>query len=74
MKRVVLTLTLFSLVFVFGCQKAYYSAMEEIGYDKREILSDRVEEARESQEAAKKQFSSALEQYKSVVKFDGGDL
>ncbi len=74
MKRLVLALTLFSLMFTFGCQKAYYASMEKIGYDKREILSDRVENARESQEDAKEQFANALERYKSVVDFDGGKL
>ncbi|QGY39580.1 DUF2959 family protein [Pseudodesulfovibrio cashew] len=74
MKRIVLALTLFSLIFTLGCQKAYYSAMEKVGYDKREILSDRVENARESQQDAKEQFANALERYKSVVNFDGGEL
>ncbi len=73
MKRLVLALTLLSLFFVVGC-KAYYSGMEKIGYDKREILVDRVDNARESQEEAKEQFANALERYKSVVNFDGGEL
>jgi ElaB/YqjD/DUF883 family membrane-anchored ribosome-binding protein len=74
MKRFVLALSVLSLFFAYGCSKAYYSTMESIGYDKREILSDRVENARESQEDAKEQFASALEQFKSVVDFDGGEL
>lgn len=74
MKRLVLVSMLFCLMFTLGCQKAYYAAMEEVGYDKREILSDRVENARESQQDAKEQFANALERYKSVVDFDGGEL
>jgi len=74
MKRLVLPLSLFAVFFLFGCQKAYYSAMEKVGYEKRDILSDRVENARESQQDAKEQFASALDRYKSVVRFDGGDL
>jgi len=74
MNRVLLGLTLVSLLFAFGCSKTYYSAMEKMGYEKREILSDRVENARESQEEAKEQFASALDRYKSVVSFDGGEL
>ncbi|TKB51782.1 DUF2959 domain-containing protein [Ferrimonas aestuarii] len=57
-----------------GCQSAYYSAMEQVGYHKREILTDRVEDAQESQEDAQEQFSSALEQLQTLVSFDGGDL
>lgn len=74
MKPLVLALSLLSLLSAFGCSKAYYSTMESMGYDKREILSDRVDKARKSQEEAKEEFASALEQFKSVVNFDGGKL
>ncbi|WP_316896390.1 DUF2959 domain-containing protein [Pseudodesulfovibrio indicus] len=74
MKPFVLALSVLSLLFTLGCSKAYYSTMESMGYDKREILSDRVEKARASQEEAKEEFASALEQFKSVVDFDGGKL
>jgi gas vesicle protein len=74
MKRLVLIFFLLSLVSLVGCSGAYYSAMEKVGYDKREILTDRVQNARESQEEAKEQFASALERFKSVVAFDGGSL
>ncbi len=57
-----------------GCKSIYYGTMETFGYEKREILVDRVESARDKQEDAKQQFTSALEQFKSVVDFDGGDL
>jgi len=59
---------------IAGCQTAYYSAMEQVGVHKRDILVDRVEEARESQADAQEQFKDALEQYRSVVAFDGGEL
>ncbi|MBB1486184.1 DUF2959 domain-containing protein [Oceanospirillum sp. D5] len=57
-----------------GCQSAYYSAMEQVGFHKRDILVDRVDSAKEAQEEAQEQFKDALEQYKSVVSFDGGEL
>lgn len=62
------------LLFVAGCESTYYSAMERVGIEKRDILVDRVEEARDSQEEAQEQFASALEQYSALLKFDGGDL
>jgi phage shock protein A len=74
MKRLTAVLAVLSVFFLFGCQKAYYSAMESVGYDKREILSDRVENARESQQDAKEQFASALDRFRSVVAVDGGTL
>lgn len=59
---------------VCGCQKAYYSTMEAFGKHKRDLLVDRVEDARDSQQAAKEQFASALEQFGSVVNYKGGEL
>ena len=57
-----------------GCQTVYYEAMEKAGYHKRDILTDRIEDARDSQEDAKEQFQSALERFSSVIQFEGGDL
>jgi hypothetical protein len=57
-----------------SCATAYYRALETVGVEKRDILADRVEEARDSQSDAKEQFTSALDRYRSVVNVDGGDL
>lgn len=57
-----------------GCQTVYYGAMEKFGVEKREILVDRVEEARDDQEKAKEQFQTALQQFQAVTGFQGGDL
>lgn len=57
-----------------GCQSAYYGAMERIGFPKRDILVSRVEAASEAQAETKEQFQSALERFRQVVNFDGGEL
>src|SRR5215217_7101972 len=57
-----------------GCKSAYYGMWDKMGWAKRDILVDRVKDAKEDQEAAKKQFQSALEQFKAVTNFQGGDL
>jgi hypothetical protein len=57
-----------------SCSTAYYRALETVGIEKRDILADRVEEARDSQSDAKEQFESALDRYRSVVNVDGGEL
>lgn len=59
---------------VTGCASTYYKALEKVGIEKRDILVDRIEDTRDSQADAKEQFSSALEQYRSVVTVDGGNL
>jgi len=68
------SLALFSLVFLAGCSSTYYKAMEGVGFEKRDILVDRVEDARDAQDDAAEQFASALDQFRSVVAVDGGDL
>ena len=57
-----------------GCSTLYYGTMEKLGVHKRDIMVDRVKAARDTQDEAKEQFLSALEQFRSVVRFQGGDL
>lgn len=62
-------------VFLFGgCSKTYYGAMEKAGIHKRDIMVDRVEDARDAQGEAQEQFKSALEQFDSIVKLKETDL
>ena len=57
-----------------GCRSAMYSALESIGIEKRDVLIREVSGARDAQESAKEQFSSALDQFRNVVAVEGGDL
>ncbi len=57
-----------------GCQSLYYGAMEKVGVHKRDIMVDRVKAARDSQNAAKEQFVTALDAFRNVVRFQGGSL
>lgn len=57
-----------------SCSTMYYGTMEKLGVHKRDILVDRVKAARDTQNETKQQFLTALEQFKSVVEFQGGDL
>jgi len=59
---------------MFGCESTYYKTMETMGYHKRDIMVDRVQDARDAQEEAKEQFESALEKFSSVLGFQGGNL
>lgn len=61
-------------IFLSGCQSAVYRAYESFGIEKRDILVNRVSDARDSQSKAKEQFASALDQFRSIVDVDGGDL
>jgi hypothetical protein len=64
----------FILTLLGACSSAYYKTMEGLGIEKRDILVDRVEDARDAQDSASEQFASALDQFRSTVNFDGGDL
>ncbi|MEJ2602529.1 MAG: DUF2959 domain-containing protein [Gammaproteobacteria bacterium] len=57
-----------------ACSSTYYRALESVGIEKRDLLVDRVDDARDAQSSAKDQFASALEAYRSVVEVDAGNL
>lgn len=57
-----------------GCETAYYSAMEKVGFAKRDILASRVVSARDSQLEAKEEITDALTEFGRVVSYEGGDL
>lgn len=74
MKAIITALLVSSCLMLTGCQSAYYGAMEKIGIHKRDIMVDRVKDAKESQQEAQQQFSSALEEMQALLNHDGGEL
>jgi Skp family chaperone for outer membrane proteins len=71
MKKIILVSL---LILLAACQSAYYAAWEKVGVEKRDILIDRVEDAKKSQEDAQQQFSSALDEFSQLINFNGGKL
>jgi hypothetical protein len=63
-----------AVLFLGGCSSTYYGAMEKVGIHKRDIMVDRVADARDSQADAQEQFQSALDQFSSVVTLKETDL
>lgn len=57
-----------------SCSQVYYATMEKFGYDKRDILVGRVEDAQESQTEAKQEIQDTFTAFKALSGFDGGDL
>lgn len=74
MNKIVSAAAIIGALLLSGCETAYYSAMEQVGVHKREILVDRVDEAAEAQEDAKEEFQSALKLFTSVVHVAPSDL
>ena len=62
------------VVSLIGCKSAYYGAMEKVGINKRDIMVDRVKDARTSQDEAKETIKTTLEQFSAVVEIKSGDL
>jgi hypothetical protein len=52
----------------------YYSALEQVGVYKRDLLKKKVVAARDEQQEAGEQFQDALTRLKSLYGFDGGNL
>ena len=61
-------------VILAGCTATYVAAWKQLGWESRDLLVDQVGDTRSRQEAAKEQFTSALDQFKATYSFDGGDL
>ncbi|MEM9495975.1 MAG: DUF2959 domain-containing protein [Pseudomonadota bacterium] len=57
-----------------GCATVYYDTMERMGFEKRDILVDRVKDARAEQAEAQETFASALDEFRALIGNDGGDL
>jgi len=57
-----------------GCRQTYYSAMEQVGVDKRDILRSRIEDGRDDQEEAQEQIKTTYERLKEAAAYEGGDL
>ncbi len=57
-----------------GCSSANIAIKEKFGYPKREQLVSRVQEARDGQMEAKKQFESALAEFLAVTGAKTGEL
>ena len=62
------------LLALTGCKSTYYSTWEKLGWEKRDILSDSVTDARNEQQKASEQFKTTLERFKELTNFQGGEL
>jgi ElaB/YqjD/DUF883 family membrane-anchored ribosome-binding protein len=57
-----------------GCERLYYGTMKKFGVEKRDILVNRVRDARKAQKEAQEEFKSALDRFREVVGTEGGTL
>jgi hypothetical protein len=62
------------MIVLSGCASLQYSALEKVGIHKRDILVDRVEDARDAQTETREQLVSAYEELSALVGHEGGEL
>jgi len=67
-------LILILLLALTGCASVQYSALEKVGIHKRDILVDRVEDARDAQSDTREQLVSAYDELSALVGHEGGEL
>lgn len=57
-----------------GCRTVYYTAMEKVGFEKRDLLRRAVKAARGEQQDAGKQYQDALQQLQAIYGRSGSNL
>jgi uncharacterized protein YukE len=63
-----------ALSMLSGCATVQYSALEKVGIEKRDILVDRVGDARDAQNETREELVSAYEALSALIEHDGGEL
>jgi hypothetical protein len=62
------------LVLLAGCQSTYYRAMETLGKEKRDILVQRIKDAKKDQDQTKQQLQTTMQSFQALTGFQGGSL
>jgi Protein of unknown function (DUF2959) len=72
--RLFLALALTSALCISGCSSAYYSVMQKLGKEKRDILVQRVKDSKKDQEDTKEKLQTTMESFQALTGFQGGSL
>lgn len=74
MRRAVsLSLIVFALL-LSGCHSTYYKAMRTLGREKRDILVQRIKDAKKDQDQTKQKLQTTMESFQALTGFKGGSL
>ena len=57
-----------------GCTSTYYKAMATLGKEKRDILVQRIKDAKKDQDQTKQQLQTTMESFQALTGFQGGSL
>jgi hypothetical protein len=62
------------ILLVTGCTTAYYKTMQTLGKEKRDILVQRIKDAKKDQDQTKQQLQTTMESFQALTGFQGGSL
>jgi len=62
------------ILLVTGCTSAYYKTMQTLGKEKRDILVQRIKDAKKDQDQTKQQLQTTMESFQALTGFQGGSL
>ena len=74
MKRLLAPCFAGALLMLSGCTSAYYEVMQKLGKEKRDILVQRIKDAKKDQEQTKEKLQTTMESFQELTGFQGGDL
>jgi hypothetical protein len=57
-----------------ACKSTYYKAMQTLGREKRDILVQRIKDAKKDQDQTKQQLQTTMESFQALTGFQGGSL
>ncbi len=74
MRRAVSLSLIFLALLLSGCHSTYYKAMSTLGKEKRDILVQRIKDAKKDQDQTKQKLQTTMESFQALTGFKGGSL
>ena len=74
MRRTVCIPLIAMTLLLAGCTTAYYKTMQTLGKEKRDILVQRIKDAKKDQDQTKQQLQTTMESFQALTGFQGGSL
>jgi hypothetical protein len=74
LRSIVLIPCVLLVLVLAGCKSTYYKTMRTLGKEKRDILVQRIKDAKKDQDQTKQQLQTTMESFQALTGFQGGSL
>jgi hypothetical protein len=74
LRSIVLIPCVLLVLLLGGCKSTYYKTMRTLGKEKRDILVQRIKDAKKDQDQTKQQLQTTMESFQALTGFQGGSL